>query len=185
MLIICANNSIGCVSTILHSWGKCITDVIKYISNNVHLDTETRHLQAQSTIEKGNAACRLYAGTKIVHGQTHKPLQQRNEMKLAWWTIVQQAFSNQVIHDCVTIQVMAFATNLWVRLGKIPDTHYPYPNYPNPDPNYPNPRYPILNSDSDFDYPKLVWVIRVISLGTQTTRTTQRFVFVFVFIMCC
>jgi len=54
-------------------------------------------------------------------------------------------------------------------LGKIPDTHYPYPNYPNPDPNYPNPRYPIPNSVSDFDYPKLVWVIRVISPGTQTT----------------
>jgi hypothetical protein len=70
-------------------------------------------------------------------------------------------------------------------LGKIPDTNYPYPNYPNPDPNYPNPRYPILNSDSDFDYPKLVWVIRVISPGTQTTRTAQRFVFDFVFIMCC
>jgi hypothetical protein len=67
-------------------------------------------------------------------------------------------------------------------LGKIPDTHYPYPNYPNPDPNYPNPRYLIPNSDSDFDYPKLVWVIWVIYPGTQTTQT---FVFVFVFIICC
>jgi hypothetical protein len=64
-----------------------------------------------------------------------------------------------------------------VSLGKIPDTHYPYPNYP-------NPRYPIPNLDSDFDYPKLVWVIRVISPGTQTIRTTQTFDSVFVFIMC-
>jgi hypothetical protein len=51
-------------------------------------------------------------------------------------------------------------------LGKLPDTHYPYLNYPNSNPNYPNLRYLILNSDSDFDYPKLVWVIRVISPGT-------------------
>jgi hypothetical protein len=43
-----------------------------------------------------------------------------------------------------------------VSLGKIIDTHYPYPNYLNPDPNYPNPRYPIPSSDSYFDYPKLV-----------------------------
>jgi len=67
-------------------------------------------------------------------------------------------------------------------LDKLPDTHYPYPNYPDPDPNYPNPRYPILNSDSNFDYPKLVWVI---SSGTRTTRITQIFVYIFVFIMCC
>jgi len=56
-----------------------------------------------------------------------------------------------------------------IGLGKLPDTHYPYPNYLDLDPNYPNPRYPILNSDSDFDYPKLVWVIRVISSGTRIT----------------
>jgi hypothetical protein len=55
---------------------------------------------------------------------------------------------------------------LW-RLGlcKIPDTHYPYTNYP-------NLRYPIPSSDSDCHYPKLVWVIRVIHSSTQTTRTT-------------
>jgi hypothetical protein len=41
-----------------------------------------------------------------------------------------------------------------ISLGKIPDTHYPYPKYPNPYPNYPNPRYLILNSDSNSDYPK-------------------------------
>ena len=62
-------------------------------------------------------------------------------------------------------------------LGKLSDNHYPYPNYA-------NPRYPILNSDSDFDYPKLVWVIRVISPGTRTTRITRIFVYIFVFIMC-
>jgi hypothetical protein len=28
-------------------------------------------------------------------------------------------------------------------MGKIPDTHYPYPNYPDPNPNYPDSRYPI------------------------------------------
>ena len=57
-----------------------------------------------------------------------------------------------------------------VRLGKLPDTHYPYPNYPDPDPNYPNLRYPILNSDSDFDYPKLVWVIQIISPVPELTE---------------
>ena len=70
-------------------------------------------------------------------------------------------------------------------LRKLPDTNYPYPNYPDPNSNYLNPRYPILNSNSDFDYPKLVWVIRVISSGTQTTRITQIFVYIFVFIICC
>jgi len=34
-------------------------------------------------------------------------------------------------------------------LRKLLDIHYPYSNYP-------NPRYPILISDTDFDYPKLV-----------------------------
>ena len=58
-------------------------------------------------------------------------------------------------------------------------TRYPLPVS---EPELPNPRYPILNLDSDFDYPKLVWVIRVISLGT---RITQIFVYIFVFIMCC
>jgi hypothetical protein len=58
-------------------------------------------------------------------------------------------------------------------LGRIPDTHYPYPNYPNPNPTYSNPRYPIPSSDSDCHYPNLVWVIRVIHSGTQTTRTTR------------
>jgi len=50
------------------------------------------------------------------------------------------------------------------------NTRYPfthYPNYPNPDPNYSNPSYPIPSSDSDFDYPKLVWVIRIISPGIK------------------
>ena len=61
--------------------------------------------------------------------------------------------------------------------GKLPDIYYPYPNCP-------NPRYPILNSDSNFDYPKLVWVIWVVSPGTRTTRITQIFVYIFVFIMC-
>ena len=56
----------------------------------------------------------------------------------------------------------------WViGLGKIPDTHYPYSNL---DPNYLNPRYLIPNLDSDSNYLNLVWVIRVISPGTQTTR---------------
>jgi hypothetical protein len=63
--------------------------------------------------------------------------------------------------------------NKCVGLGKIPDTHYPYPNYPNPNPNYPNPRYPIPSSDSDCHYPKLVWVIRVIHSGTQTTELPE------------
>jgi hypothetical protein len=44
--------------------------------------------------------------------------------------------------------------NHQLSLGKIHDTHYPYPKYPNPDPNYPNLRYPILNSDSNLDYAK-------------------------------
>ena len=69
-----------------------------------------------------------------------------------------------------------------VSVGKLSDTHCPYLNYPDPDPNYLNPRYPILNSDTDFDYPKLVRVIQVISPGT---RITQIFVYIFVFIMCC
>jgi hypothetical protein len=67
---------------------------------------------------------------------------------------------------------------LWVHsylgLGKIPDTHYPYPNYPNPNPNYPNPRYP-----------KLVWVIRVIHSGTQTTRTTRNLPLSLYLFTCC
>jgi hypothetical protein len=35
------------------------------------------------------------------------------------------------------------------RVGKIPDTQFLNPNYPNPDPKYPNPKYPITISDSD------------------------------------
>jgi hypothetical protein len=63
-------------------------------------------------------------------------------------------------------------------MGKIPYTHYSYLiNYSNLDSNYPNLRYRILNSDSNFDYPKLIWLIRVISPSTQTTRTTQIFVY--------
>jgi hypothetical protein len=72
-----------------------------------------------------------------------------------------------------------------VGLGKIPDTHYPYPNYPNPNPNYPNPRYPIPSSDSDCHYPKLVWVIRVIHSGTQTTRTTRNLPLSLYLFTCC
>jgi hypothetical protein len=70
-------------------------------------------------------------------------------------------------------------------LGKIPHTHYPYPNYPNPNPNYPNPRYLIPCSDSNFHYPKLVWVIRVIHSGTQTTRTTRNLPFSLYLFTCC
>jgi len=70
-----------------------------------------------------------------------------------------------------------------VSLGKLPHTHYLYPNYPDLNPNYPNPRYSILNLDSNFDYPKLVWVIRVVSPDTRTTRITQIFSYIFVFIM--
>jgi len=84
--------------------------------------------------------------------------------------------SNDLLSSTSTFSVRA----KWVfglGLGKLLDTHYPYM-----DPNYPNPRYPILNSDNDFDYPKLVWVIRVISSGTRITRI---FVYIFVFIMCC
>jgi hypothetical protein len=46
---------------------------------------------------------------------------------------------------------------LELSLGKIPDTHYPYLNYPNLDPG--------LNvaKEVDFDYPKLIWVIQIIS----------------------
>jgi hypothetical protein len=43
---------------------------------------------------------------------------------------------------------------LLIKLGKIPDIHYSYLKYLNLDPNYPNPRYPILNSNSNSDYPK-------------------------------
>jgi hypothetical protein len=55
-----------------------------------------------------------------------------------------------------------------VRVGKIPNTRFPNPNYPNPD-----PKYPITISDSDSKNPKLVWVIRVMFLGTRTTQITQ------------
>jgi hypothetical protein len=60
-----------------------------------------------------------------------------------------------------------------LRMGKIPDTQFLNPNYPNPDPKYPNPNYPITISDSDCKNPKLVWVIRVMFSGTQTTRITR------------
>jgi len=52
----------------------------------------------------------------------------------------------------------------------------PVPELPKPGPKIPEPEVPNLNSDSDFHYPKLVWVIQVISPGTQTT---QIFVYVF------
>jgi hypothetical protein len=42
-----------------------------------------------------------------------------------------------------------------ISLGKILDTYYPYPNYPNPDPNYLNPSYSIPNSDSEFWLPEI------------------------------
>jgi hypothetical protein len=60
-------------------------------------------------------------------------------------------------------------------LGKIPDTHYPYPNYL-------NPRYPIPISDSDCDYPKLLWVTRVIHSGTRTTQNLHLSLYLFT---CC
>jgi hypothetical protein len=47
-------------------------------------------------------------------------------------------------------------TSSILRLGKIPDTYYLYPNYPNLNQNYLNPRYPISNLDSIFYYLKLV-----------------------------
>jgi hypothetical protein len=55
-----------------------------------------------------------------------------------------------------------------VRVGKIPDTQFPYPNYPNPD-----PKYRITISDSDHKNPKLVRVIRVMFPGTRTTQITR------------
>jgi hypothetical protein len=57
-------------------------------------------------------------------------------------------------------------------------TRYPLlaPELAGPKPELPEPGYPILISDSDFDYPKLVWVIQVISPSTRTTRITQTFV---------
>ena len=61
-----------------------------------------------------------------------------------------------------------FQDSLALRVGKIPDTQFPNPNYPNPD-----PKYPITISDSDCRNPKLVWVIRVMFPGTQTTQITQ------------
>jgi hypothetical protein len=60
-----------------------------------------------------------------------------------------------------------------VRVGKIPDTQFSNPNYPNPDPKYPNLKYPITISDSDDKNPKLVWVIRVMFPGTRTTQITR------------
>jgi hypothetical protein len=60
-----------------------------------------------------------------------------------------------------------------LRVGKIPDTQFPNPNYPNPDPKYPYPNYTITISDSDCKNPKLVWVIRVMFSGTRTTRITR------------
>jgi hypothetical protein len=56
-----------------------------------------------------------------------------------------------------------------LRVGKIPDTQFPNPNYLNPDPKYPNPNYPITILDSDRKNPKLVWLIWVMFSGTQTT----------------
>jgi hypothetical protein len=55
-----------------------------------------------------------------------------------------------------------------VSVGKIPDTRFLNPNYPNPD-----PKYPIAILDSDCKKPKLVWVIRVMFPGTRTTQITR------------
>ena len=70
------------------------------------------------------------------------------------------------------------------RPGQITRYPLPVPELPGSE-QLPEPEVPDLNSDSDFDYPKLVWVIRVISPGTRTTRITQIFVYIFIFIMCC
>jgi len=77
-----------------------------------------------------------------------------------------------------------FVLPLGTRPGQITRYPLPVPELLGSEPELPEPEVPILNSDSDFDYPKLVWVIRVIFPGTRTTRITRIFVYIFVFIMC-
>jgi hypothetical protein len=62
---------------------------------------------------------------------------------------------------------------LTLRVGKIPDTQFPNPNYPNPDPKYLNPKYPITISDTDHKNPKLVWIIRVMFPGTELPKLPE------------
>ena len=60
----------------------------------------------------------------------------------------------------------AWLPQLW--LGKIPETRTPNPKNPSPNPKN-------LNTNSGFNsrYPKLLWVIRVSTHGTRTTRKTR------------
>ena len=63
------------------------------------------------------------------------------------------------------------AVQLW--LGKISETRILNPKNPSPNPENPSPKNPNTKSGFSSRYPKLLWIIRVSTHGTRTTRKTR------------